>query len=255
MESTPSIQTLLEQVAAGGLSADEAAKQLHAMQARPLGFATLDHHRAERCGSSEVIYAAGQLEGAAEHTFGSVYDLALSKDGRLAVLDHLTPALKVYARDGQLLTMLGTEGPGPGEWSFPSSVDWLDSHHVVVLSQGHRRLHIYDSRQGWTLTGEVTLPLVARDFCVLNGDYFVLGFEAERTVHRFDRDGDRVASFGSPPTLPPELAGEWGGLVTQVNGRLTAGSCARSRRTRSLRCRSTSPTSPPMRPTGRSCGG
>ena len=30
------------------------------MQAQPLGFATLDHHRAARCGSSEVIYAAGK---------------------------------------------------------------------------------------------------------------------------------------------------------------------------------------------------
>lgn len=60
MDSTPSIETLLEQVAAGEVSAEDAAGQLHAMQARPLGFATLDHHRAERCGSSEVIYAAGK---------------------------------------------------------------------------------------------------------------------------------------------------------------------------------------------------
>ncbi|MEO0474577.1 MAG: 1-(5-phosphoribosyl)-5-amino-4-imidazole-carboxylate carboxylase, partial [Planctomycetota bacterium] len=60
MDQTPSIESLLEQVAAGALSAEDAAKQLHAMQAQPLGFATLDHHRAERCGSSEVIYAAGK---------------------------------------------------------------------------------------------------------------------------------------------------------------------------------------------------
>lgn len=60
MDKTTSIETLLEQVAAGKLSPDDAAAQLHAMQAQPLGFATLDHHRAERCGSSEVIYAAGK---------------------------------------------------------------------------------------------------------------------------------------------------------------------------------------------------
>lgn len=33
------------------------------MQAQPLGFATLDHHRAARCGASEVIYAAGKTAG------------------------------------------------------------------------------------------------------------------------------------------------------------------------------------------------
>lgn len=60
MDNTPSITSLLEQVQAGELSPDDAAAQLHAMQAQPLGFATLDHHRAERCGASEVIYAAGK---------------------------------------------------------------------------------------------------------------------------------------------------------------------------------------------------
>ena len=30
------------------------------MQARPLGFATIDHHRAARCGSAEVVFAAGK---------------------------------------------------------------------------------------------------------------------------------------------------------------------------------------------------
>lgn len=60
MSDSPSIEFVLQQVADGKLSADDAAEQLRAMQARPLGFATLDHHRAERCGSSEVIYAAGK---------------------------------------------------------------------------------------------------------------------------------------------------------------------------------------------------
>ena len=60
MNETPSIESLLAQVAAGDLSADDAAKQLHAIQAQPLGFATLDHHRAARCGAGEVIFAAGK---------------------------------------------------------------------------------------------------------------------------------------------------------------------------------------------------
>lgn len=60
VEESLSIESLLERVQAGTLSPDEAAQRLHAMQARPLGFATLDHHRAQRCGSSEVIYAAGK---------------------------------------------------------------------------------------------------------------------------------------------------------------------------------------------------
>jgi len=60
VNDTPSIESLLQQVAAGTLSADDAAAQLHALQSQPLGFATLDHHRAGRCGSGEVIFAAGK---------------------------------------------------------------------------------------------------------------------------------------------------------------------------------------------------
>ncbi len=55
-----SIESLLQRVASGDLSTADAAAQLHAMQSRPLGFATVDHHRAGRCGSAEVIFAAGK---------------------------------------------------------------------------------------------------------------------------------------------------------------------------------------------------
>lgn len=60
MREHESIDELLNRVASGELPTEQAAELLHAMQAQPLGFATLDHHRAERCGSSEVIYAAGK---------------------------------------------------------------------------------------------------------------------------------------------------------------------------------------------------
>lgn len=60
METDASIQSLLQCVANGELSADDAAQTLHDMQAQPLGFATLDHHRTHRCGSPEVVFAAGK---------------------------------------------------------------------------------------------------------------------------------------------------------------------------------------------------
>lgn len=60
MDKNHPIESLLQQVQSGDLAVDDAVQQLHAMQARPLGFATLDHHRAARCGSAEVIFAAGK---------------------------------------------------------------------------------------------------------------------------------------------------------------------------------------------------
>ncbi len=53
------LENLLREVAAGARSADEAARML-APEAQSLGFATIDHDRAHRCGVPEVIYAAGK---------------------------------------------------------------------------------------------------------------------------------------------------------------------------------------------------
>lgn len=57
------LDALLAAVREGSLDVEDAARQLRALQAQPLGFATVDHHRAERCGAAEVIFAAGKTAG------------------------------------------------------------------------------------------------------------------------------------------------------------------------------------------------
>ena len=51
---------LLEQVASGALSPEDAQEKLHWQPFEDLGFAQVDHHRALRQGSAEVIYGAGK---------------------------------------------------------------------------------------------------------------------------------------------------------------------------------------------------
>lgn len=60
MAEPTDLETLLQQVSAGTLGVGDAAERLRALQAQPLGFATVDHHRAGRCGAAEVIFAAGK---------------------------------------------------------------------------------------------------------------------------------------------------------------------------------------------------
>lgn len=54
------LRGLLEQVANGSISTDEALLQLKSAPFQDLGFAKLDHHRALRQGVAEVIYGAGK---------------------------------------------------------------------------------------------------------------------------------------------------------------------------------------------------
>jgi NCAIR mutase (PurE)-related protein len=55
-----SLRELLEGVRAGRQGIDEAVARLRAMPFEDLGFAKVDHHRAIRCGSPEVIYCTGK---------------------------------------------------------------------------------------------------------------------------------------------------------------------------------------------------
>ena len=53
-------RSLLEQVAAGTLTVDEAVERLRLEPFEDLGFAKVDHHRHLRHGAAEVIYGAGK---------------------------------------------------------------------------------------------------------------------------------------------------------------------------------------------------
>jgi NCAIR mutase (PurE)-related protein len=55
-----SLRELLESVRAGRQGIDEAVSRLRAMPFEDLGFAKVDHHRAIRCGSPEVINCTGK---------------------------------------------------------------------------------------------------------------------------------------------------------------------------------------------------
>ena len=55
------LEVLLEQVAAGKTSVEEAALQLREVPFDDLGFAKTDLHRGMRQGIAEVIYGAGKL--------------------------------------------------------------------------------------------------------------------------------------------------------------------------------------------------
>lgn len=79
------VRELLQQVADGRMSIDDATAQLRIAN-EPLPFATIDHDRAGRCGAGEVVFAAGK-------TPEQVIDIA----GRL--LQRCTHALVTRAND------------------------------------------------------------------------------------------------------------------------------------------------------------
>ncbi|MFI5232662.1 MAG: nickel pincer cofactor biosynthesis protein LarB [Gemmatimonadales bacterium] len=74
------VRTLLEDVAAGRASIEQALSHLDAPPAESLGFATIDHHRALRSGYPEVVYGEGKT---VEQIVAICERLAAHRDGFL----------------------------------------------------------------------------------------------------------------------------------------------------------------------------
>src|SRR5512133_3111053 len=57
---TNQLRELLQAVQSGECDLDRAMEQLRKLPFESTGYATIDHHRAMRCGSSEVIFCPGK---------------------------------------------------------------------------------------------------------------------------------------------------------------------------------------------------
>ncbi|MFI4859998.1 MAG: nickel pincer cofactor biosynthesis protein LarB [Phycisphaerales bacterium JB063] len=105
-ENAAGLDALLASVRDGAIGVDEAAGRLRAMQAQPLGFATVDHHRAHRCGTAEVIFAAGKTPEQVASIAGVLLERSpcvLVTRGSAEQLDHVESALPgTPIRRGQL---------------------------------------------------------------------------------------------------------------------------------------------------------
>jgi pyridinium-3,5-biscarboxylic acid mononucleotide synthase len=100
-----SLRALIEQVADGTCSPDDAVRQLRRLPYSDLGFARIDHHRDLRQGMPEAVYGPGKSP---EHCAAIVADLLGATTG---------PVMVTRATDAQVKAVAATTVPlgfGPG---------------------------------------------------------------------------------------------------------------------------------------------
>lgn len=64
----------------------------------------------------------GISEGTEATTFGDISGLAVDREGRLYVADRMTSTVRAYSAAGEPLTLIGSEGEGPGEFQSPMAL-------------------------------------------------------------------------------------------------------------------------------------
>jgi NCAIR mutase (PurE)-related protein len=193
-----SLRTLIEQVASGECTPDDAVRQLRRLPYSDLGFARVDHHRDLRLGMPEAVYGPGKTP---QHAAAVVEELLAATDG---------PVLLTRATEAQVKAVSAVAaalGLGPG------AVSESGAFSTVVFRPAPRR-------QGSVVVvtaGTADLPVAAECVAVLGA----LGFDPSLLtdcgvagLHRLLAELDTIAMAGAVVVI----AGMEGALASVVGG-------------------------------------
>jgi NCAIR mutase (PurE)-related protein len=135
-----SLRALIDRVASGDCSSDEAVRQLRRLPYADLGFARIDHHRDLRQGMPEAVYGPGKTP---EQCAAIVEELLKASEG---------PVLLTRATDTQVKAVSAVTEPhgyGPGEviatgssWTMSFRPASSRAGQVVVVTAGTADLPI-----------------------------------------------------------------------------------------------------------------
>lgn len=156
------------------------------------------HRLAARLRQARPLWSLGALEGDPSAVFGNVEDIVVGEDGRLFVLDSRYNNIRIHDPAGRLLAVFGRPGRGPEEFMAPEALK-RDTRGRLVVVDRHNRIKILEP-QGATFRagGNISVPFVPEDFCLLDDRIFVQGVRrAGGVIHAFTPAGDSLLSFGA----------------------------------------------------------
>jgi len=193
-----SLRALIDQVAAGDCTPDDAVRQLRRLPYADLGFARIDHHRDLRQGMPEAVYGPGKSP---EHCAAIVEELLNATPG---------PVLLTRATEAQVKAVSAlTEALGHG----PGEVTGAGSTHTMTFRAAPAR----DGSVLVVTAGTADLPIADECTAVLRA----LGFAPTVLVdcgvaglHRLLAELDRLAMADAVVVI----AGMEGALASVVGG-------------------------------------
>jgi NCAIR mutase (PurE)-related protein len=187
-----SMRAVLEDVAAGRMSVDEASLRLRVEPFEDLGFAKVDHHRGIRQGVPEVIFGAGKTP----EQIASIANSMLSKGDNTILITRLSPdAADVLSKDLELeyhpVSRIGVIG---------RNMEPVNDNTIVVITAGTSDIPVAEEA---AVTAEVLGNKVVRIF-----DAGVAG------IHRLMAHRDEIMSA----RVVVAVAGMEGALASVVGG-------------------------------------
>lgn len=157
--------------------------------------------------------------GTEEGLFIEPSSVELHADGTVIVAGHEN-RIQRFTRDGELLDIFGTVGPGDGEFNHPHglAVDRLRDDRIYVGDQENHRLQVFDKNgtfiRQWGDAGFEHIHDVGIDQA--SGNVFVGDYELH-TLRSFTPEGEQIFEIGGLGRSPGFFNGVWG-ISTDSNG-------------------------------------
>ncbi len=141
----------------------------------------------------------GDVDGDQSAVMGLIVDLKVDSRGYVFVADHQAAHVRMYDPAGELVTVIGRPGAGPGEFNYLGPIAFDDAGLLHVLNTGNRRLSIFAiDGDAVSLVDEIPLPIIPGGFCLLGERIYLSGMYNDRAIHEIDGDGALIRSFGLP---------------------------------------------------------
>ena len=70
-------------------------------------------------------------------------DVAVSRDGKIFVVDGVNHKIRVFNQKGKLISSFGSKGSGDGQFNSPLGIDIDSSGRLYIADSGNRRVQIF----------------------------------------------------------------------------------------------------------------
>lgn len=165
-------------------------------------------------------FSFGLLDGPDDYVIGEIGDVAVAETGDIYFTDLRAMRVGWLHPDGSLGGWFGKEGDGPEEFSWLGAVAVLPDGRIVVADEGHRRVvFLRRGEAGLAFESALKINGYPGDLCVLHDHLYILSLQNGNVVHKLDRDGQVILSFGVPLGTPFELSDRWSGMVDRYSAR------------------------------------
>jgi len=134
-------------------------------------------------------------------------DLAVDSEDRIYALDASAKAVKVFSPSGELLTVIGGQGQGPGEFTNPVALAIHDEAGLVVAESMPPRVTFFDADGTYGSSAHLDFTGLVTGVEWLDGRHLLIqkvtptdngdGFALEYSLTLTDRSGKRISDVFS----------------------------------------------------------